>query len=90
MLNVEERILDYVGRCYGERGQVPSVREILDDMNVSRYRFYLIFPNGIGGVCNALGLPIPMDGMRRTRSASDARRAKERKDLSEKYGDLHL
>ena len=70
-----EACFRYVRERYQTDGEVPSVRQLLADLKLSRARFYSMFPGGLDELCRKLGLPIPERRLKATEKASLARRS---------------
>jgi len=70
-----KRILDFVRSYHQQNQKVPSIREIIENLNINRYTLYSIFPEGIKEICKALSLPVPEERISSTMEANLSKKA---------------
>jgi hypothetical protein len=84
MIEVKRKITEFVSEKYRKKGVVPSVRQILQHLDLNRTLFYEAFPGGLREVCEEAGVRLPSE---RLKLVKQALKAKERSaERSERGG----
>jgi len=77
MSDAKRSILNFIKTYYEDYGEVPSIRAIYEGLeDVSKRRFYEIFPDGIGEACRQAGVGADMSRIESTKKARKTRRSK--------------
>jgi len=84
MIKVKRKITEFVSEKYRKKGVAPSVRQILQELDLNRTLFYKAFPGGLREVCEKAGVQLPSE---RLKLVKQALRTKERSaERSERGG----
>jgi predicted RNA-binding Zn-ribbon protein involved in translation (DUF1610 family) len=69
----QAKISGFVAKYYRKNHTIPSVATIVKALGINRTAFYRVFPGGIAEVCNLIGVPVPEERLKRTKSARAAK-----------------
>jgi len=77
MSETKRSILSFIKTYHETHGNAPSLRRIYESLeNVSKRKFYDVFPDGIGDACRQAGIDIPQE---RIKATTKARRTQKKK-----------
>jgi hypothetical protein len=78
----KSEIVEFVRSFYTQLGSVPSVSSILNQFNLSRAKFYRLFPSKLAELCTLAGVPVPESRIQAVKQALDGRKVLKQKEGS--------